>query len=110
VVSNAVDAVEGRENGAVTVSVGRAGDFAEITVTDNGPGVPADRREEIFKPFVSSKGSKGTGLGLPVSRKTLREHGGDLIVADADGGGTRFVLRIPHRSGEPVTPSRAAPG
>jgi signal transduction histidine kinase len=72
--------------------------------------VPADRREEIFKPFVSSKGSKGTGLGLPVSRKTLREHGGDLIVADADGGGTRFVLRIPHRSGEPVTPSRAAPG
>ena len=64
-------------------------------VEDNGHGVSSEKREEIFKPFFSSKGSRGTGLGLPVSRKTLREHGGDLVVEDAAGGGARFVLRIP---------------
>jgi signal transduction histidine kinase len=95
VVGNAIDAVDGSEKPRVEVSVRVDETWAEIGVVDNGPGVPADQREAIFKPFVSTKGSRGTGLGLPVSRKTMREHGGDLVVEDASGGGARFVLRIP---------------
>jgi signal transduction histidine kinase len=95
VVSNAVDAATGSENAAVAVSVGVSEDgaIAEVTVADTGPGVPADKREAIFEPFVSTKGARGTGLGLSVSRKTLREHGGDVVVEDGPGG--RFVLRLP---------------
>jgi signal transduction histidine kinase len=95
VVTNALDAADGSEKSRVEVRVGVDGMWAEIAVEDSGPGVPADQREAIFKPFVSTKGSRGTGLGLPVSRKTLREHGGDLVVDDAADGGARFVLRIP---------------
>jgi signal transduction histidine kinase len=95
VVTNALDAVEWVASPRVEVKVRVDGTRAEIAVEDNGPGVPADQRESIFKPFVSSKGSRGTGLGLPVSRKILREHGGDLVVEDAPGGGARFVMRIP---------------
>jgi signal transduction histidine kinase/pSer/pThr/pTyr-binding forkhead associated (FHA) protein len=97
VATNAVDAVQGRESPRVEVSTGVSADgrFAEVAVADNGPGIPAERLADIFKPFVSSKGSKGTGLGLPVSRKVLREHGGDVVVESEAGRGCRFVLRIP---------------
>jgi signal transduction histidine kinase/pSer/pThr/pTyr-binding forkhead associated (FHA) protein len=98
VVSNAVDAVADADAPRVTVSVTSADGFAELRVTDNGPGIPPEKREEVFKPFVSSKGSRGTGLGLPVSRKTLREHGGDVRIEDADGGGAVFVLRLQLRT------------
>ena len=93
VVSNAVDAAEGSDNAAVTVSLEIRAGFADIVVTDTGGGVPADQAEAIFEPFVSGKGARGTGLGLPVSRKTLREHGGD--VAAVPGVGGRFVLTLP---------------
>jgi signal transduction histidine kinase len=107
VVSNALDAVDGRDAPRVAVAVGLAADggWAELTVADNGPGVPADKAEEIFRPFVSTKGSRGTGLGLPVSRKVMREHGGDLLVEPAAGGGSRFVLRLPMPAGTIAIPA-----
>ncbi len=98
VVSNAVDAVADEPLPRVTVTVRAADGFAEIAVADNGPGVPADKREEVFKPFVSTKGTRGTGLGLPAARKALREHGGDVLIHDGPTGGAVFVLRLPlHR-------------
>ena len=98
VVGNAVDAVADRDGARVVVAVGAEGGFAEITVTDNGPGIPADKLADVFKPFVSTKGSRGTGLGLAVSRKILREHGGDILVESTEGKGSRFTLRLPLRS------------
>ena len=83
------------------------GEWARIIVLDNGPGVPPDKLEEIFKPFVSSKGAKGTGLGLPVSRKILREHGGDIVVQSQMGTGSKFILRLPLRS--PLAPEVGEP-
>jgi signal transduction histidine kinase len=105
-VGNALDAVEDCPEGRVVVSTCReaGGDWIRVAVQDNGPGVPPDKREEIFRPFVSSKGAKGTGLGLPVSRKILREHGGDLHVEGAEGGGSQFVLRLPLRSPHRIEP------
>lgn len=67
-----------------------------IDVIDNGPGVPEDQREKIFSLFESNKGSSGTGLGLPVSAKIMREHGGAIEVVDSTiGTGSCFRLRLP---------------
>lgn len=67
-----------------------------ITVEDNGPGIPSDMLDKIFSPFVSlKKGSKGTGLGLPVSQKIVQEHGGRILVESHPGQGTRFTLELP---------------
>jgi len=97
IVSNAIDAVEGIENGAVVVQTGydKSADMLLVAVSDNGPGIPEDQRAAIFNVFESSKGSRGTGIGLPVSRKILREHGGRVRVEGGPGQGTRFVLSWP---------------
>ncbi len=97
VVSNALDATEDRPDPRVSVVLRKSADdgSAEIAVTDTGPGIPAEKVEEIFKPFVSTKGARGTGLGLPVSRKVLLEHGGDVVVQSSPGMGCTFTLRIP---------------
>lgn len=75
IVSNAIDAVEGVENGAVVVQTGydKGADMLLVAVSDNGAGIPEDQRAAIFNVFESSKGSRGTGIGLPVSRKILRD-------------------------------------
>ena len=74
------------------------GAWVRIIVLDNGVGIAPAKLADIFKPFVSTKGAKGTGLGLPVSRKILREHGGDILVQSQPGRGSRFTLRLPIRS------------
>ena len=99
IVANAIDAVEDRPNPQVTVGTRLAEEgWVRIVVLDNGPGIAAERLGEIFKPFVSSKGSRGTGLGLPVSRKILREHGGDIVVQSQVNVGSKFVLKLPIKS------------
>lgn len=100
IVGNAVDAVDGRPGAKVGVQaiLEPDGAWARIIVLDNGPGIPEDQIDDIFKPFVSSKGSRGTGLGLPVSRKVLREHGGDILVQSVVEKGSKFVMRIPMKS------------
>ena len=55
----------------------------------------SDKLQDIFKPFISTKGARGTGLGLAVSRKILREHGGDILVQSQAGKGSRFILKVP---------------
>jgi signal transduction histidine kinase/pSer/pThr/pTyr-binding forkhead associated (FHA) protein len=100
IVGNALDAVEDREEPKVWVQTIRDPEegWVRVIVMDNGCGIPADKLADIFRPFVSSKGSRGTGLGLPVSRKILREHGGDILVQSQVGKGSKFVLRLPMRS------------
>ncbi|KAA1261205.1 Sporulation kinase E [Rubripirellula obstinata] len=67
-----------------------------IDVVDNGPGVAPEDREKIFSLFESRKGMRGTGLGLPVSAKIMREHGGEIdIVQPENVSGTCFRLRLP---------------
>jgi two-component system, NtrC family, sensor kinase len=98
VVTNAIDAVsEKQPPGRVTVRTEYDPQNAKvrIIVEDDGPGIPADQMDYLFSPFVSSKKSRGTGLGLPVSQKILREHGGQIQVHSEPGHGARFVLEIP---------------
>ena len=68
-----------------------------ITVTDNGPGVPADQRDRIFEPFVRLPKSPrdGTGLGLAIVRRTVESHNGTITCDPSPTGGARFTLRLP---------------
>ncbi|HEM47404.1 MAG TPA: hypothetical protein ENO23_10225, partial [Alphaproteobacteria bacterium] len=76
----------------------------EILVTDNGPGVPGDLREKAFERGFTTKGKDGTGLGLFIARRTLRESGGDLELADR-AEGAAFVCRF--APGEEALPAAA---
>jgi signal transduction histidine kinase len=100
ILGNAFDAVEERKKPHIIVETRLEPDdqCVHIMVMDNGTGIPPEKLADIFKPFVSSKGSKGTGLGLAVSRKILREHGGDILVESQPGKWSKFVLVVPLRS------------
>lgn len=69
-------------------------DWVELSVADNGPGLPADFGERWFEPYTSSKPS-GTGLGLAVVKKIVEEHGGSVRAGNAPQGGAMFTLRLP---------------
>jgi len=100
IVGNALDAVEDAEQPRVIVTTGveQDGAWVRFEVRDNGGGIAPEKINDIFRPFVSTKGARGTGLGLAVSRKILREHGGDILVHSQLGQGSTFVLRLPLRS------------
>jgi two-component system osmolarity sensor histidine kinase EnvZ len=71
-----------------------------VIVDDDGPGIPAEKREEVFKPFyrlddARNQDSGGTGLGLSIARDIARSHGGDITLDDSPLGGLRAVIRIP---------------
>ena len=68
-----------------------------FTITDNGPGIPADHLNRIFQIFHSTKGKQGTGLGLFVTRKVIRQHGGDITVASPPGEGAQFHISLPRK-------------
>lgn len=98
IVSNALDAVgEVERPGRVAVRTEYAPAEAKVRVIveDNGPGIPADQLDSLFSPFISTKKSRGTGLGLPVSQKIIAEHGGRIDVRSTVGEGSCFVLEIP---------------
>ena len=66
-------------------------------VSDNGPGIEADQVPKIFRLFYSSKGHKGTGIGLFITRKVILKHGGRITVNTQPGGGARFKVILPRK-------------
>jgi two-component system osmolarity sensor histidine kinase EnvZ len=71
-----------------------------VIVDDNGPGIPADRREDVFRPFfrldaARNQNEGGTGLGLSIARDIARSHGGDITLDDSPMGGLRAIIRVP---------------
>lgn len=109
IVTNAIDAVEGADRAMVTVETGLdpKSDMLWVAVTDNGPGIDEDQKQRIFNVFESTKGARGTGLGLAVSQKIIREHGGEITVESRLGDGSRFILAWPRLDDEPRSNSRA---
>jgi len=102
-VTNAVDACTGMEcidkPKVVVLRSSKANGWAvEYRVTDTGCGMDEETREKIFRTFFSTKGTKGTGLGLMITRKIIREHGGEIDLDSEKGKGTGFTLRLPERS------------
>ncbi len=93
-VLNACEAVP-LSSGKVSIRTVRAGDGIEITIADNGPGIPEAIRDTVFQPFVSHGKENGTGLGLAVAQKVMQDHGGQIAIASSGESGTVFNLRIP---------------
>ena len=84
----------------VSIRTGKRGDAIEITVDDDGPGIPKHLRDEAFKPFFRLDESRnpetgGVGLGLTIARDIIRGHGGDIILSDSPSGGLRARLTLP---------------
>ena len=92
-VQNGVEAVDGRADGRVVVRAACAGGHWRLTVSDNGPGVPAEAVRHIFEPLYTTK-AKGTGLGLAIVSAVVRRHGGAIQV-DSTSSGANFVVEWP---------------
>ena len=89
-----------KENRQALVRVTTHGkkDYVQITVSDNGPGIPDEVKDKIFQPFFTTKPSgQGTGLGLSLSYDIVQAHGGELSVESRLGEGSVFSIRIPQR-------------
>jgi signal transduction histidine kinase len=99
VAANAVDACREVDDAVVSVSTSLCDDSKSVVVTisDNGEGIPPSDQERIFQVFESTKGTRGTGLGLPVSLKILKEHDGTIDVESKPGQGSCFRLQFPIR-------------
>ena len=96
ILSNAIDAVKpGTGMVSVRTSFNSDEGIADLIIADNGLGIERDKIEEIFEPFKSGKGQGGTGLGLAVARKVIREHHGRIVVDSTPGEGTSFRIRLP---------------
>ena len=109
---NAIDAVEPAK-GVVTIKTAYDSTNHDLTLTvsDNGKGIPQQHLSHIFDAFHSSKGQKGTGLGLAVVKKVVEEHKGSVSVNSSPKEGTTFNIRIPTTGGPaPDSESTRGPG
>jgi signal transduction histidine kinase len=98
-ITNAIQATE--PGGSVTIATARVGDQVQITVTDTGSGIPADRLSAIFDDFVTTK-RRGLGLGLAISKRIVEQLDGTIVVESEVGRGTTFTLSFPARDDRTV--------
>jgi len=94
------NAIRYGERATLTVSANNGEIY--LMIEDDGPGIPADQRDQIFEPFVRleqsrSKETGGIGLGLAIARTIVRAHGGDITVSDGENGGARFSVSLPRQ-------------
>lgn len=90
---NAVDALP--QGGTITLTTRRVEGSTEVSVADTGVGMSESVRRRIFEPFFSTKGPKGTGLGLAMVYGIVSRHGGDIAVESREGKGSTFTIRLP---------------
>ena len=90
---NGVQAM-GEQGGELILSAGQENGEARIDVIDTGPGLSAEATQRIFQAYYSTK-KGGTGLGLPMTRRIIEEHGGRLTVRSEPGKGSDFTIRLP---------------
>jgi PAS domain S-box-containing protein len=105
-IKNAIEALEGRQDGGVMVRTRRQ-DYegnprVEIMIEDNGPGFPSRSATDIFEPYVTTK-TKGTGLGLAIVKKIVEEHGGMIRAEAVSTGGARILIHLPYSDPERTT-------
>jgi signal transduction histidine kinase len=95
-VVNAMDAMASSPSDSRKIGfrTSRVDNFAELSISDNGPGIPEDRLKKVFEPFFTSK-AEGMGMGLSIARSIVEAHNGQIWAANQPGGGALFRLRLP---------------
>jgi len=95
IVRNSIEALAAKEGDrSLAIRAWNEDGHANCVISDNGPGIPASKRREIFEIFYSTK-TEGMGLGLWLSRTLIQRHGGSLALAETPGGGATFRFSIP---------------
>ncbi len=103
--NNAIEAVGGRPEALVDVRLQTTGDQHRITIADNGPGIPPDLREQVFRPFFTTKPAPHNGVGLYLAREIIRSFGGTIRVATPENGqGTEIIVSMPKNSARIESP------
>jgi signal transduction histidine kinase len=86
--------------GSIRAECRHTGEYVEISVDDNGPGIPPEILPQVFEAFVTTRlDAEGTGLGLTVAEGIVRQHGGSIEAANRRGGGARILVRLPAAEG-----------
>ena len=95
-VVNGIDAMKDTpsENRIISIRTSRVENFAELSVSDRGPGIPEDKLKEVFEPFFTSK-AEGMGMGLSIARTIIEAHHGQIWAKNRDHGGASFRIRLP---------------
>jgi signal transduction histidine kinase len=95
-VVNAIDAMADTpsDDRAISIRTSRVENFAELAISDRGPGIPEDKLKEVFEPFVTSK-SKGMGVGLSIARTIVEAHDGQISANNEPGRGAVFRIKLP---------------
>jgi signal transduction histidine kinase len=103
---NGMDAMKDTpdENRIISIRTSRVEKFAELSVSDGGPGIPEDKLKEVFEPFVTSK-AEGMGMGLSIARTIIEAHHGQIWAKNRDHGGASFRIRLPLAGGGPAAPT-----
>ena len=93
---NGIDAMKDTpaENRIITIRTSRVENFAELSVSDRGSGIPEDKLNEVFEPFFTSK-AEGMGMGLSIARTIIEAHNGLISAKNRDHGGATFRIRLP---------------
>jgi signal transduction histidine kinase len=104
---NAAQAVRARGNGKITLETRSNGDHIEISVSDDGVGIPAENLDQIFScGFTTRHDEGGSGLGLAISKEIVDAHNGSLEVKSQVGAGTTFTVRLPRTLSDSCKPNR----
>ena len=95
-VVNGIDAMKDTpsENRVISIRTSRVENFAQLSVSDRGPGIPEDKLKEVFEPFFTSK-AEGMGMGLSIARTIIEAHHGLISAKNRDHGGASFRIRLP---------------
>jgi signal transduction histidine kinase len=101
-IRNLVDNAERHAAGRMKLTLAEVDGATLLTVSDDGPGIPAGEHERVFERFgrldeARTRGTGGTGLGLAITREIIERHGGTITVDSSDRNGARFIVRFPKR-------------
>jgi len=99
-IANAIDAMP--EGGTLTITtreeILKDASFLNMVISDTGTGIPEDKVNLIFEPFFTTKAlGRGTGLGLPICKRTIEDHGGSITITSEAGLGTTFIIHLPYK-------------
>src|SRR5215217_6683098 len=95
-VMNGIDAMKDApsENRIISIRTSRVENFAQLTVSDRGPGIPEDKLQKVFEPFFTSK-AEGMGMGLSIARTIIEAHHGRISAINRDHGGASLQIQLP---------------